>query len=81
MMYSLQRFHIFWCLFYGLILFIIGVQSEWDTEYKTIETNDGKVRGVRKTTLIKEIDFYAFKGIPYAKSPTGELRFKVSFFG
>lgn len=49
------------------------------SKHKVIETNNGKVRGVRKTTLIQKLDFYSFKGIPYAKSPTGELRFKVKF--
>lgn len=49
-------------------------------DLKVFETNDGKVRGIRQTTLLKKVDFYSFKGIPYAKSPTGELRFKVSFF-
>lgn len=47
-------------------------------EYRTVETNSGQVRGVRKTSFLKNVDFYSFKGIPYGKSPTGELRFKVS---
>lgn len=47
--------------------------------YHIIETNDGKVRGLRKTTLIKGVEYYSFRGIPYAKCPTGELRFKVCF--
>ncbi|CAB0037397.1 unnamed protein product [Trichogramma brassicae] len=38
-------------------------------------TKYGKVKGVKKTAL-DEFDFYAFKGIPYAKPPVGELRFK-----
>lgn len=57
------------------------VKSEPDEnlEHKLIETQNGKVRGVRKTSLFKNIDYYSFKGIPYAKSPIGKLRFKVSF--
>lgn len=47
-------------------------------EYKVIGTNNGKVRGIHQTTLIEKIDFYEFKGIPYAKPPIGALRFKVS---
>lgn len=52
--------------------------SESAAEYKVVETENGKVRGMRKTTLIKGVDYYSFKGVPYAKSPIGELRFKVS---
>lgn len=47
-------------------------------EYKVVETNNGQVRGLRKTTLLKNITFYSFKGIPYAKPPVDELRFKVN---
>lgn len=47
-------------------------------EYKTIETTNGRIRGIRKTTLLKNIPFYSFKSIPYAKPPVGELRFKVN---
>lgn len=54
-------------------------KSELNDEFKVIETNNGKVRGVRQKTLLQNVEFYWFKGIPYAKSPTGELRFKVSF--
>lgn len=55
------------------------IKSRTNVEYKIVETSDGKVRGFRDTTLLKKVDFFAFKGIPYAKVPTGELRFKVSF--
>lgn len=48
------------------------------SEHKVIETLNGKVRGIGQKTLFKGHDFYSFKGIPYAKSPIGELRFKVS---
>lgn len=61
------------------IFAICIVRSETSTNFKTIQTRNGKVRGIRKTTLIHKVVFYSFKGIPYAKSPTGELRFKVSF--
>lgn len=63
-----------------VVIFIFCfVKSSASDEYKVVETIDGKVRGVRDTTLIKRLNFYSFKGIPYAKIPTGELRFKVSF--
>lgn len=46
--------------------------------YKVIETKDGAVRGQLKATNFNGKPYYAFQGIPYAKSPVGELRFKVS---
>lgn len=46
---------------------------------RTVETKSGSIRGVLQTSLLKGVDYYAFKGIPYAKAPTGDLRFRVSF--
>lgn len=68
--------------FFPFILFLIfgcAVHCEPKSKHKTVETQNGQIRGVRQTTLIKKFDYFAFKGIPYAKSPTGQLRFKVSF--
>lgn len=62
----------------SLVFMSSTAKSELNDEFEVIETNDGKVRGVRQKTLLQNVDFYSFKGIPYAKSPTGELRFKVS---
>lgn len=67
--------------FIAFIILICAVKSELNAKYRIVETNTGKVRGIRATTLIKKCDYFAFKGIPYAKSPTGELRFKVSVAG
>lgn len=47
-------------------------QSEVNTQY-------GRIRGSLEKSS-EGIDFYAFKGIPYAKPPVGELRFKVTNF-
>lgn len=44
-----------------------------------ITTEQGKVRG----KICEDYhggSFYSFSGIPYAKAPTGPLRFKVSFY-
>lgn len=62
----------------SLIFIICGVNSALHDDYKTVETNNGLVRGKRGTTLLDNIQYYSFKGIPYAKSPTGSLRFKVN---
>lgn len=47
------------------------------TLVKTVVTENGAIRGQRETSLRKNMEFYAFRGIPYAKAPLGELRFKV----
>lgn len=47
---------------------------------EVVQTNNGRIRGVFKQTLIEKVNYFSFKGIPYAKSPTGELRFEVSFW-
>ena len=47
-------------------------------EYLTVRTDCGVVRGRSEVTLLEKRTFYAFKGIPYAKPPIGELRFKVN---
>lgn len=60
-------------LFYGILF------MQTKDQYKVIETINGEVRGIRYTTLLNGIAFYSFKGIPYAKSPIGDLRFKVKF--
>lgn len=41
-----------------------------------VKTIYGKIRGSVEKNC-EGIDFYAFKGIPYAKPPIGKLRFKV----
>ncbi|XP_055604380.1 uncharacterized protein LOC129752629 [Uranotaenia lowii] len=42
----------------------------------TIETQYGPVRGIEKESLLGQ-KYLSFQGIPYAKPPVGELRFKA----
>lgn len=63
-------------LSFQTMLILIGVVQAYD-KYKIVETDSGPIRGVRNTTLLNGAIFYAFKGIPYAKAPIGDLRFKV----
>lgn len=60
-------------VFFGSIVKIIG-----NEQYKVVDTVNGRVRGILKTTLINQTEYYSFKGIRYAKNPIGNLRFKVS---
>lgn len=41
-----------------------------------VETTYGPVFGSKRTSILGD-DFYSFRGIPYAKPPLGDLRFKV----
>lgn len=52
------------------------VSAEQD-EYKIVKTKYGDVRGKLLKTLFDDGKYFAFQGIPYAKSPVNELRFKV----
>lgn len=69
-------FRLFTLLHCGLI----AVSSTVSDEFRIVDTNLGQIRGIRKTSIRKQVEFYSFKGIPYAKPPINDLRFKVSFF-
>lgn len=47
-------------------------------DLKLVNTVNGSVRGQKCTTIYEKKTYYAFRGIPYAKPPINELRFKVS---
>lgn len=64
-------------LFFNFVLFF-NVTFAFSPEYRVVDTKSGQIRGIRETSLLKKVDFYSFKGIPYAKAPIGQLRFKVS---
>ena len=47
------------------------------SEYKIISTANGKVQGKKTLTVIEGVEYYSFRGIPFAQPPVGDLRFKV----
>lgn len=51
--------------------FICGIEN-------TLELNQGKIKGSYLKSRNGRV-FEAFQGIPYAKPPVGDLRFKVNF--
>lgn len=70
-------------LFGQLILFVLGnsinsLEINDNETYKIIETESGLVRGKKSLTFFETKAYYAFMGIPYAKPPLNELRFKVN---
>lgn len=56
---------------------VLVVNGELSDQYKTVETTNGRIRGIKNVTFLKSAPYYAYKGIPYAKPPIGDLRFKV----
>jgi carboxylesterase type B len=42
-----------------------------------VDLAQGTLRG-KQTTAKSGFKYYSFKGIPYAKPPVGQLRFKVN---
>lgn len=50
-----------------------------DNQYCTVEIEHGRIRGKLNRTLFDGKFFASFRGIPFAKPPLGELRFKVCF--
>lgn len=42
-----------------------------------VETKYGRVRGLQRKTLYDAEPYFAFEGMPYAKPPLGELRFRA----
>jgi carboxylesterase type B len=47
------------------------------SEFTVVESEYGKVKGIKKTSELGSI-YNAFLGIRYATPPLGDLRFKVS---
>lgn len=47
-------------------------------DYHEIDTKLGKIKGVVQTNELSGENYYAYKGIPYAKKMTEEMKFKVS---
>lgn len=72
-------------LFLHLVVFLLAfyiTNTIWNflddkNQYCTIETSSGRVRGKQNRTLLDGKLFYTFRGIPFAKPPIKELRFKV----
>lgn len=44
----------------------------------TVKTKSGEIEGKDSKSLFDKRPFHSFRGIPYAKPPIGDLRFKVS---
>lgn len=61
----------------AIVTTIANTDADENVKYKIIETMNGPVRGQNAETLFDGKKYYSYRGIPYAKAPTGDLRFKV----
>lgn len=48
-----------------------------DRQFYTVETSSGRIRGVLNHSLFDGKSYVSFRGIPFAKPPINQLRFKV----
>ena len=62
------------CLFLLLLLLVGACPSSSHGRDLVVKTNYGRVRGMRENVNGKYVD--SFLGIPFAKPPVGDLRFK-----
>ena len=57
-------------------LLILTAQSHFDEASPIVQTQQGSVQGLVQSTAEGNA-FYSFLGIPFAKPPVGDLRYKV----
>lgn len=67
----------------ALILIVSAVKTRRCAESSVlideiVHTESGPVRGQQEETIFRRTKYFSFKGIPYAKVPVGDLRFKVN---
>lgn len=64
-----------------IILLIVNVSlaslTSVNDPYKTIQIDNGAVRGNFFTTMYDAKPYYSYRGIPFAKPPLNDLRFRV----
>ena len=59
-----------------VLLLVYVVAATFADDAPVVELANGKVKGEEKESR-DDRDFYAYRGIPYAKPPVGPLRFEV----
>lgn len=60
-----------------ILISIIDLKVNADLS-RIIHTNKGPVQGEILQTVLNQTEYLSFRGIPYAKPPIDELKFKVN---
>jgi len=63
--------------FIFLLIMLIPIVTTSNCDNLLVKTDSGYVRGVPLRTLLTNKEYFAYRGIPYAEPPVGNLRFKV----
>lgn len=61
---------------FGLLLLFVFTNVKCE-DRTVVDTQSGKVRGLQEHSAINGVEFYSYKGVPFAQSPEGELRFRA----
>lgn len=76
-MNNLKILYVYILFDFFIVMFRILVRRFCNMDNAIVDTRYGKLRGIIKENFKGE-KFYGYLGIPYAKPPVGDLRFKVS---
>lgn len=56
----------------------VGADSSLGDDYPEVQISSGLIKGIKMSSFWTNQTFYAFRGVPYAAPPIGDLRFKVT---
>lgn len=68
----------FSAVLFFFVFFAASQNVKINEQFCTIKINSGQIRGKENRTLLENKLFYSFRGIPFAKPPINDLRFKVN---
>lgn len=71
---------LFYLFVLSSILSHVSSENTTNATYKIVNTKNGAIRGLKMKTFYNNISYISFRGIPFAKPPIGELRFKVYIY-
>lgn len=60
-----------------IIISLLLISLIYCEDFKVLRIDSGQVKGVKQESIYTKKEFHSFRGIPYAKSPTGDLRFEL----